>query len=157
MSPKFLTLPILAMLAALALAPIAGADPPVREPVDLPDVTGQFCEDFPVLVHATVNREFITTFSDGRMHISGTQIVELTNLDTGNSIEVNASGPGTITSDGTTLIALGRLLLFGEAGFFGPEPELSINAGRTVISLVDFSIISRAGYSQDLCPALAAA
>lgn len=157
MSPRFLTVSLLVVFAALALAPTAGADPPVREPIAFPDATGQYCEDFEVLIHATVNRGFITVFSDGRAHISGTLILELTNLDTGNSIEVNASGPATLTPDPPMIILQGRLLLFGEAGFFGPEPELSINAGRTVISLVDNSIISRAGYSQDLCPALAAA
>jgi hypothetical protein len=42
--------------------------------------------------------------NDGRVHISGTAILQLTNVTSGKSIVVNASGPGTFTADGTKLL-----------------------------------------------------
>jgi hypothetical protein len=134
------------------------ADKPVREPAPFPDTIGQFCDDFEVLIHAIVNRETFTFFMDGRIHLAGTFKAELTNLETNKTIEVNASGPLTITADGTTFVGVGRGLLFGEAGFFGPgaPAELSLNSGEVVLSAVDFSILSRVGHTEDLCEELAA-
>jgi len=129
---------------------------PIREPFPSTDLTGRYCPDFPVLIHPLVNRELTTIYSDGRVHISGTAILQLTNVTTGKSIVVNASGPGTYTADGTALIAEGLLMLFGEAGFFGAgsPAELSLNKGLTVLSLIDNSILSRARNTEDLCPSL---
>jgi len=148
---------VVALAVCLTTATPAAADKPVKEPLPFPDQSGQFCEDFPVRVSATVNREFIHIFSSGAALITGTFKVEVTNLDTGKTIAVNASGPGKISADETLLTAFGRLILFGEAGFFGPgaPPELSVNSGRTVISLTDGSILSQTGHSVDLCPLLA--
>jgi hypothetical protein len=134
------------------------ADKPEREPAPFPDTIGQFCDDFEVLIHAIVNRETFTVFMDGRVHLAGTFKAELTNLETNKTIEVNASGPLTITADGATLVGVGRGLLFGEAGFFGPgaPAELSLNSGQIVFSAVDLSILSRVGHAEDLCEELAA-
>jgi hypothetical protein len=133
------------------------ADKPVREPAPFPDTIGQFCDDFEVLIHAIFNRETLTFFIDGRVHLAGSFKAEVTNLETNKTIEVNASGPLTITADGTTLVGVGRGLLFGEAGFFGPgaPAELSLNSGQIVFSAVDFSILSRVGHTEDLCEELA--
>jgi hypothetical protein len=130
-----------------ALVSVQAQNRPVREPLPATDITSQYCPDFPVLIHPLVNREFATIYSDGRVHISGTVILQLTNIITQKSIVVNASGPATFTADGTTIVAEGRGLLFGEAGFFGPgspAAELSMNEGRTVISTVDNTLLSRA-------------
>jgi hypothetical protein len=136
--------------------PAFAGQPPVREPAPAFDATGQFCEDFPVLVHVLANRQFITIFSDGGVHITGQLKAEITNLDTGKTIVENISGPLIIEPDGT-FFALGRGLLFGEAGFFGPgsPAELSINSGRVVINGFDLSILSRTGRTEDLCAELA--
>lgn len=144
-------------VAAVFLAPVAAADKPLKEPLPFPDATGQFCEDFPVLVHATENRGTAHVFSTGAVAFTGTLKVEVTNLDTGKTIALNISGPGKISADGTTLTGSGPWLFFGEAGFFGPgsPPELSTNSGRIAISLIDGSFISRIGHSVDLCPVLA--
>lgn len=147
---------VLAVAAAL-LSPIAAADKPIKEPAPFPEfVTGQFCEDFPVQLHTTVNRGVAHIFSSGAVLFTGSLKGELTNLETGKTIPVNFSGPGTISADGTTLTAYGRLLLFGEAGFFGPgaPPVLRLHTGRTVISLVDGSILSHTGHGENLCTAL---
>jgi hypothetical protein len=139
-----------------ALVSVHAQNRPIREPLPATDVTGQFCADFPVLIHPLVNREFATIYSDGRVHISGTVFIQVTNVSTWKSIVVNASGPATFTADGATIIAEGRLLLFGEVGFFGPASpaEFSMNEGRTVISTVDNTLLSRARNSQNLCVAL---
>jgi hypothetical protein len=126
-------------------------------PAPFPDATGQFCADFPVRVHVTENKEFAHIFSSGAVVITGTFKVEVTNLETGKTIAVNASGPGKIDADGTALTALGRLIGFGEAGFFGPgsPAQLFVHSGKLLISLVDGTILSETGHRVDLCAALA--
>lgn len=143
--------------AAALLTPIAAADKPLREPVPFPDATGQFCEDFPVLVHATRNKGVAHIFSSGAVLLTGSLKVEVTNLETGETIALNVPGPGRFSADGTTLTGTGPWIFFGEAGFFGPgtPPELSLNSGRFVISLLDGSFLSRTGHRVDLCPLLA--
>ena len=158
MPRKSLIAAAVAVLAVpLTFVPTAAADKPSKEPVPNEDATGQFCADFPVLVHATTNREFAYVFSSGATLITGTLKVEVTNLETGKTIALNVSGPGRISADGTTLTAVGTWIFFGEASTFGPgsPPELSINSGRVVISLADTSFVSRIGKSVDLCPLLA--
>ena len=147
-----------ALAVAALLVPIAAADKPLKIPSEFPDATGQFCEDFPVLVHATTNKGFTHVFSSGAVLFTGSLKVEVTNLDTDETIALNISGPGKISSDGTTLTGTGPWLFFGEAGFFGPgsPPELSTNSGRFAINLADGSFISRVGHSVDLCALLAA-
>jgi hypothetical protein len=132
------------------------AEQVVKVPVEFPDVQGQFCEGFEVLIHAIENKEVLTIHPDGRQHLSGTFIVELTNLVTNETIVVNASGPLNITPEGNTLIGLGRGLLFGEAGFFGPgsPAELSLHSGQVILDALDFTILGRVGHNVDLCVAL---
>lgn len=150
-------LAVTTMVLALALAPMASAEQPDKFPVPLPDVTGQFCADFPVLVHATTNREVIHIFSNGAATITGALKAEVTNLETGKTIEVNIPGPGTFVADGSVLLGRGAWLFFGEAGDFGPgsPPELSYRAGRFTIDLATGAIISSIGQQVDLCPLLA--
>jgi hypothetical protein len=134
------------------------AEPPMRVSAPFDDMTGQFCDDFPVLIHALVNKEVLTLFSDGRIHLTGGFKAEVTNLTTQKTIVVNASGPFKISSDGQTIVGEGRGILFGEAGFFGPgaPAELSIQSGRVEFSAVDFPfILSRTGHTEDLCAELA--
>ena len=137
---------------------LAGAQAPTKEPgPPFPDMMGQYCTGFPVLLHAITNKDSIITFSDGRIHIAGHIVLTATNVLTEKTIIVNATGPAAITADGTTIRLQGRMLLFGEAGFFGPgsPPELSALEGLTIVDLTTGTILQRARNSTDLCPLLA--
>ena len=136
----------------------AGAQAPTKEPgPPFPNMTGQYCTAFQVLLHAITNDASTITFSDGRIHIAGHVVLSATNMVTGKTIIVNASGPAGITADGTTIRLEGRTLLFGEAGFFGPgsPAELSAAVGVTIVDLTTGTILQRARNSTDLCPLLA--
>ena len=139
------------MLAARAQTPTKEPGPP------FPDMTGQYCTAFQVLLHAITNDASTITFSDGRIHIAGHVVLSATNVVTKKTIIVNATGPGAVTADGTTFRLEGPALLFGEAGFFGPgsPPELSAVVGVTIVDLTAGTILQRARNSTDLCPLLA--
>ena len=143
---------------ALAAAP-ASAVAPIKEPLPAADVQGQFCEDFEVLVHPTRNKEFIKIFSSGAALVTGALRIEVTNLETGETVEVNVPGPGRISADGSTLIGTGPWLLFGEAGTFGEGSPAQINfiRGRFVGALDEGVVTSFTahGHIVDLCAVLA--
>lgn len=147
--------------AALAAAPFASADAPIKEPLPAPDVQGQFCEDFEVLVHPTRNKEFIKIFSSGAALITGALRIEVTNLETDETVEVNVPGPGRISPDGGTLIGTGPWLLFGEEGDLGPgsPPQVNFLRGRFVLTFAEDGSV--AGFTQlagnrvDICAVLA--
>ena len=141
----------------LALAGPAGAVKPDKEPAPFAEATGEFCEGFAVHIRATTDRGKIKVFSSGAAMVTGALKVEVTNLETGRSIEVNISGPARFSADGTTLVGTGRWLFFGEPGFFGPgsPATLETNSGRFTISLADGSFLSRLGQRVELCPVLA--
>lgn len=143
--------------AGLMLAPLAVADKPGNDPLPAPDATGAYCEDFDVLLHATNNKERILTFSDGRALVVGKLKMELTNLETGKTIAVNASGPVFFAADGSTVTLKGATLLAGQEGFFGPgsEPRLTLGGGSVVVDLASGAILSERGHSIDLCARLA--
>jgi hypothetical protein len=95
----------------LLLAPAAIAAKPVKEPLPTPEPSvfpaGEICP-FPLLVETLINREKSITFSDGSQLITGTFKNRLTNLDTDESILVNASGPVGFTVEGDVLHAVSR-------------------------------------------------
>lgn len=145
---------------AFAVAPLASADRPIRVQVPAGDSTGQFCEDFPVLVHPTRNNEYATIFSTGATFVTGALRVEVTNLDSGETIELNIPGPGFFSPDGSTLIGTGPWLLFGEAGFIGPGSPAGVLfvSGRFVLTFDGQGHVtgySARGHSEDICAALA--
>jgi hypothetical protein len=150
---------ILAGIAAVTplLVITVSAQRPVRVPAPFPDTVGRFCADFPVLIHAIVNREYFTFFNDGRGLLTGSFVAEVTNLTTNRTITVNAPGPFTITADGSTFVGRGPGLLFGEAGFFGSgaPPRLNAVSGQIIFNASDFAILSIQGTVEDLCPELA--
>jgi hypothetical protein len=99
----------LAVAAALLVPGVAAADKPIREGLPAEDFTIQGSCAFDVDLQVLANKEFITTFSDGR------QLIRLTNVDTGKSIDLNISGPVFITphADGSVTFELsGRSLVF---------------------------------------------
>ena len=151
---------VLGLAAAALLVPTASADQPIKEPLPFSDLTGQFCEDFQVLVHATDNKEVIHIFSSGVALITGVLKVEVTNLETGKTLALNISGPGKISADGSTISGSGRWLLFGEAGQLpGSGPGMMLVVGHLTLALGPAGIESIAvkGTTEDVCAALAAA
>jgi hypothetical protein len=156
MPRKTLITAVVAVLAALALAPSAAAEKPIIEPAPFGTFTGQYCEDFMVRVSETTNRGMAKIFSDGSVIITGTLKVDVTNVETGKTISLNISGPAMFSSDGSTLVGVGGWLFFGEAGFLGRDgPTLETSSGRFVIDLSDVTFVSRTGSVQELCSLLA--
>jgi hypothetical protein len=114
-----------ALLFALAASPALAAKPDrqfIGGPFEFV-LPSEVC-GFDVMLSSTTNNEYDTTFFDQsgapvREIISGKLFVTLTNVDTGKSIDVNASGPahsdlvaGENFSEGLTLIFLpGTLFL----------------------------------------------
>jgi hypothetical protein len=108
------TLVLAALAGAALLVPAALADKPSRQPLPAPPtftITGS-CT-FDVQVDILRNKEFITAFSSGKLIITGQLFARLTNLSTGEYIDVNISGPGiedastfpsTFNLSGTSLI-----------------------------------------------------
>jgi hypothetical protein len=159
-------LTMLVWSVALALVPAAGAsaDKPTREPFPVGnDVfpAGVVCS-FPVSIEVLENREKVTTFSDGRQLVTGTLKQRVTNLATGESLDLNTSGPATITpsADGSVLTISGRghsLLFFfsGEPG--GPGLFLYIGHNVVTFDVVNDVVTSvrATGRRIDICAALA--
>lgn len=156
MPRKSLLAAAVAVLISLALAPSAAADKPTFAPAPFGVSTGQYCEDFPVRVAETTNRGTAKIFSDGSVIITGTLNVAVTNLETGKTISLNISGPAMFSSDGSTLVGVGKWLFFGEAGFLGrPGPTLETFDGRFTIDLGTVTFVRRTGTVGELCAALA--
>lgn len=90
------------------LAPTAAADKPQKEQLppgeDQVFPAGEVCP-FTLGTHELTNRGKAITFSDGSVLITGTYKLRLTNLDTGRSIAVNASGPARFSVEGDILHA----------------------------------------------------
>jgi hypothetical protein len=150
------------LCAALAVAPLASADRPIRVELETPpDVTGQFCEDFRVNVHTTRNKEVLTIFTSGAALVTGALRFELTNVETEETIELNIPGPGRFSEDGSTLTGTGPWLLFGEEGDLGPgsAPQMTFIRGRFVMtfnqdgSVAGFTVLG--GRVVDVCAELA--
>jgi hypothetical protein len=142
-------------LAVLIAATAALAAPPTREPLELEDFVAENVCSFPVLIEATANKEFVTFFDDGRTLVTGKLFVRLTSVETGTSLEVNVSGPVTVTET-EVIRGRGLLILFPEdAG----GPGLLLTTGRVVLVRGDDGFIANAtsrGRTVDVCAALAA-
>ena len=143
-----------ALVAAVFASP-ASAVKPTREHGDFVDRVFTGVCSFDVARHVLVNRSVITTYSDGTVRITGTFKQTLTNLDTGKSIFVNASGPVIIEThpDGSsTEIDLGRQ-------FLRPPGQLLLTTGRVVWEFDaagnTTSFTQVGGTSQDVCALLA--
>ena len=141
-------------LAALIAAAAALAAPPTREPLVLEDFVAEDSCSFPVLIEVTANKEFVTFFEDGRLLITGKLFARITNLDSGTHLDLNISGPTTVT-DVEALRGRGLLILFPQdAG----GPGLLLTSGRVVLIRAEDGFIANAtfkGRTVDLCEALA--
>jgi hypothetical protein len=144
------------LLAALSLATAASAEKPIREPILLDDIELSGICAFPVLLEVTANKEFVTFFSDGRIHVNGKLFARVTNLDTGEFLDLNISGPAVITPEAERGHGRGLLLLRpGEAG----GPGIFLTNGRVDIIRAEDGFIANLrtrGSSVDICAALAA-
>jgi hypothetical protein len=157
MRSKLLLLFAAAAVSAV-LVPTAFAEKPVKEPAPFGDaLTGQFCADFMVEVDVVTNAEFSLTFGSGRVIIAGQLILEVTNLETTESVIVNVSGPVFFDASGETAVLRGNSLIFGEAGDFGPGTPagVAVTSG-TVTFTAGVPGYTLQGTSRDLCAELAA-
>jgi hypothetical protein len=157
MKGKLAVVPLIAA-AAMAAASTARADPPTREPVPLEPFTfpaGQVCS-FPLQVEALRDKEKITTFSDGRMRLTGSFVARLTNPESGRSIVVNASGPGWL--DGNPNVSEGGGLVFLFPGDVGGPGAYAFH-GRVLITFDDagniVELTSTGRRSGNLCDLIA--
>jgi hypothetical protein len=158
---------ILGILASLALAQAAGADPPTREPfvnVGGTVPAGVACAGFPLTISIDVDRQTATTFFDKdgnpiRQVITGRLILTTTNATTlesrtyrlGGAIHVLFGGDGsiTITLTGSSLISL-------FPNDVPPGPSTTQGSGRAVIRIDElFRLVSQTGTVEDVCAALA--
>lgn len=142
-------------LVALLAATAASAGKPVREPLflegfELPKVCA-----FPVFIEITANKEFVTFFEDGRIHVTGKLFARLTNLDSGESLDLNISGPALISPDSERIHGRGLFILFPEdVG----GPGLVLTTGRLDIIRGEDGFVDEfdlRGRSVDVCAALA--
>ena len=133
-------------------------------PIDFPSA---FC-GFPVHEEATVNKEYgkVSTAPDGSTIIvlTGSLVATFTNTQTGKSIAVNVSGPGTqtVSADGATLTSDGRGLsgVFGtNLTLFGFPSNIVVTSGpiNWTLDLTTFTVTSVTGHPHvlvDVCAAL---
>jgi hypothetical protein len=154
------------VLIALAVAPAATADKPIREVIPAPEdrlITDQCA--FPVLGHIE-GKEIDTTFTDkagNPVKLIGVfpgNTLTLTNLDTGTSITVSATGSFQLrlNPDGS---AAGKVTGHG-AWLSNPvtgEPGIWYQSGQVTATIDEegnTTSVSNAGTLVDLCPRLAA-
>jgi hypothetical protein len=150
----------LAVVLSLVAVPAATADKPVFEPVTNPPLTGNFCPGFAVTITAT-SKETAKTFSSGATIVTGSYRAGIENLTSGQTVDVNASGPVFFSADGSTVTLRGRTLLFGEAGDLGagsPPQVLEVSGVVTVTldSAGQLVSITTRGAVRDICAELAA-
>jgi hypothetical protein len=144
-----------ALLAVLATG-AAGAAQPIREPLVIEDEEFDNLCPFPVLLEITANKEYVKVFSDGRLFVNGKLFVRITNLDTGESLDANVSGPAHITPLSERGAGRGIFLLFPEdVG----GPGIILGTGRVDIVRSEDGFITDLtirGTTFDVCAALAA-
>jgi hypothetical protein len=127
---KLIAVLVTAVAAVSVAVPVSSATPPTREPISFADRDFLGVCSFGVHRTVLVNRSVVTTFSNGNKLTTGTFKERLTNLSTGKSIDVNASGPilAVFNEDGSSTEYLrGRQ-------FVRPPGELLITTGLVVLA-----------------------
>jgi hypothetical protein len=152
---------------ALVSAGAALGDRPTKEPSPLTPVSfpaGDLCT-FPVTWEPVVSDGFTITFVDSEGNFrwlfgGGHLVVRITNDSTGQSIELNISGPGKITEndDGTLTLEGGGPFLLGFLPSDTPASTMLLVKGRVVLridpSTGQLTLVSHRGTSEDLCASL---
>jgi hypothetical protein len=145
-----------AALLAVCAAGAALAAQPIREPLVIEDEDFNNLCPFPVRLEITANKEYVKFFSDGRILVNGKLFARITNLNTGESLDVNISGPAHITLVSERAAGRGIWLLFPEdVG----GPGLILTTGRVDVVRGEDGFITNLtvrGTSVDVCAALAA-
>jgi hypothetical protein len=143
------------ILAVFGASASLGAQP-IREPLVIEDEDFNNLCAFPVRLEITANKEYVKLFSDGRIFVNGKLFVRITNLDTGESLDVNVSGPAHITLVSERSAGRGIFLLFPQdVG----GPGLILTTGRVDVVRGEDGFITNLtvkGTSVDVCAALAA-
>ena len=142
----------------------ASASPPSSEPVPIPpSFTVEGICSFTVQIDVLMNREKITTFSDGTQLVTGAVKMRLTNTSNpDNSLVLNPSGPARLVplGDGTVLqtgLGLGLQPFPAEASITGNAEFLLISGPEVLKFYPDgsFEEINRGHVKLDVCAALA--
>jgi hypothetical protein len=115
---------------------------------------------FSVAVDQLKMNETLTVLSNGRVFLTGNSVQRVTNLDTGNSVVLNVSGPFTLTTAGgvDTFTARGRNLWTFPAGALGPgQPaSLLLTTGLAIYtqSATGITFSHTGGTTENLCETL---
>jgi hypothetical protein len=151
---RTVTFVAVALLTVLATG-AAGAAQPIREPLVIEDEDFNNLCAFPVRLEITANKEYVKFFSDGRILVNGKLFVRITNLDSGESLDANVSGPAHITLVSERGAGRGIFLLFPEdVG----GPGIILGTGRVDIVRGEDGFITELeikGTTFDVCAALA--
>jgi hypothetical protein len=140
-------------VAAAALAPVAVAGKPVREPSPFPSFTITGSCSFDVRLDVLVNKEFATTFANGKVIVTGRLVLKATNVDQEQQSRVlQISGPGfadladpaALTLSGTSLVFAPGMMLVTK----GPVTATFDEDGNVTIDQTSAS-------SVDVCALLA--
>lgn len=126
-------------------------DPPTRTFLPFGDsFTGEYCPGAQVEVAPLLSNEYVLTFSDGKIITTGRFLAQVTNLSTGKSVTVNASGPVKQDADGTFTLR-GETLVFGAPGDFGPGTPADTYLLSGVLSFAPDGTVTQRGHITDLC------
>ena len=157
------------LVTGLGVVSTAAAAPPTRDPSPLPadpftitDTLGNDPCGFEVQAQLSTNKEKLTTFTrrGGATLVTttGALKVQLTNLETGDSIKRNISGPTFSTTNAAgsvTQKTAGPGLWALDPGVAPELPRLVITTGKTEsVFEPTFRFVSRQGSYEDICAAL---
>ncbi len=157
------------VMLALAVPIAASADPPVKTPAPFPGATapaGVVCPFAVSWTNPTFNDNFTLTFFDKSGDIrwvwgGGHNVTRVTNLDNGKYVDINATGPGKITtgSDGSlTLDGTGHWLV-GYLPTDSPSLTTLLYSGHIVLHVSpegQLTLVSYVGTPpQDVCAMVA--
>ena len=138
-----LNITLLALIMLLARqVQTAAADQPIRQPLPLDPFTISGVCDFDVAVDILANKEVATTFTDQEGNltqqlVTGVFKFRLTNLSTGESLDLNISGPGR-----TVFAPDGSFTIFGEGRWLWPVPEgISSNVPAGLFLIVGHHVV----------------
>lgn len=151
-----------AAAVAVAAAP-ASAEPPLQIPLEpVPPFVIEGACPFPVQLEELENNTVQRIFSSGTEIFTGRLVLRLTNLDSGESLVLNVSGPGffRVRNGVATFVLGGRGFFIGNAEMIDPlDPQATLNSGRIVLSsdaeTGEFLGAEFIGNSTDICAALA--
>jgi len=139
-----------AAAVVLAAANVAVADPPTRTPAPAPTFTGEFCPGVQVQITFPVNQEYAISFSSGAVITTGHLVAQVKNLSTGESVVVNASGPGMLGADGRFTLR-GETLVFLTPGQIGPGSPATTYILSGVLDFAVDGTVTQTGHVTDIC------